>query len=104
MRPFTDIEITEVNDDTEDGTYSSRSIFFHVSPFFFVFFFHFFRSFFFPFFLSFFFHEFCLVRGCKRVERVDVDLTLAGFSSLNGRRGDANFQKREYLYIYIWDD
>lgn len=76
--------------------------FFHVSPFFFVFFFHFFRSFFFPFFLSFFFHEFCLVRGCKRVERVDVDLTLAGFSSLNGRGGDANFQKREYLYIYTY--
>lgn len=84
--------------------------FFHVSPFFFVFFFFSFFPFFF--FLFFSFLPFLLfsrilsrsrVQTCS-VERVGVDLTLAGFSSLNGRGGDANFQKREYLYIYIWDD
>lgn len=49
VRPFTDIEITEVNDDTEDGTYSSRSIFFPRFSFFFCFFFSFFPFFFFSF-------------------------------------------------------
>lgn len=44
MRPFTDIEITEVNDDTEDRTYSR---------FFFLFFFHVPVSFFFLSFLPF---------------------------------------------------